>query len=358
MRKMGLLSGMVWIGMLLLASMVVAQELVTVPDVTGMSVPQAAALLNRSGIVLGSETNVGWTAESGLPQNTISAQSVAGGQSVARGTVVDITVLRSPNAYLLYDDNDLTLVNQTGGTLDLNGIAFNSVDGSGPATFTANRWGGILEGGDCGQIWSISRGEPKPQDGCASMQWLTTNDPAQHFWTGANGATRFNIVQTGVERAVCSVAAAGRCDFFLTGGGAGGDVVPYVYFAYLPDRMIISNQSPDQWMSLNQLNVYNQNFAEGTAPLKIADPTLYTNQGQQLIGRVDQLAPGQCLYWTNGSPQPDTPPQSCDVVARFNMAAELIFWSKDFSLDSVTDGQRHTCPAATPGRLTICVMPR
>jgi len=86
---------------LLGAQAALAQDTVTVPDLTGMALPQAAAALNRSGLLLGAENNEGWTLASGLPQNVIAAQSVPAGQSAARGTAVDVTILRAPNAVLI-----------------------------------------------------------------------------------------------------------------------------------------------------------------------------------------------------------------------------------------------------------------
>src|SRR3954463_11504474 len=89
-----------------------AQDTIQVPDLTGMNVPQAAAALNRAGFALGNETGEAWTAESGLQQNRIKSQSVAAGQTAPSGSAIDVTVLRSPNVALVYDDNDLTLVNK------------------------------------------------------------------------------------------------------------------------------------------------------------------------------------------------------------------------------------------------------
>src|SRR5215468_6303228 len=89
-------------------------DMVTVPDIMGKAAPNAAALLNRAGLNLGTETRGLWTASSGLPQNSVSAQSVAAGTQAKRGSTIDITVLRAPNVILIYDDKTLTLVNQTG----------------------------------------------------------------------------------------------------------------------------------------------------------------------------------------------------------------------------------------------------
>ena len=58
-----------------------AQDAVQVPDLTGMNVPQAAAALNHVGLGLGNENGEAWTAESGLEQNRIKAQSVAAGHA-------------------------------------------------------------------------------------------------------------------------------------------------------------------------------------------------------------------------------------------------------------------------------------
>src|SRR5690606_24498911 len=99
----------------------------------------AAATLNRAGLKLGAEHNVEWTAESGQERNRVGGQSLAPGASVEQGTVIDITVLRAPNAALIYDDNDLTLVNLVGGNININNLTFNAVDGSG-ASFAASRW--------------------------------------------------------------------------------------------------------------------------------------------------------------------------------------------------------------------------
>ena len=55
---------------------VLAQDTVAVPDLTGLSVPEAATLLNRSRLALGVETGEAWTPESGLEQNRIKSQSI------------------------------------------------------------------------------------------------------------------------------------------------------------------------------------------------------------------------------------------------------------------------------------------
>jgi len=345
------------VGLVLFPQLVAAQDTVTVPDIVGMGEPQAAALLNRSGLNLGAEENVAWTQESGLPENTIGSQSIPAGQSVARGTAVDVTMLRSSNTLLLYDDNDLTMVNQSGGTMPLDGIVFRSMGGSQESFFTATRWRGALDSDDCAQIWSISRGEPKNLPECPSnIFWLSTRFEEAHFWTGAYGATQFKVEQNGIERAVCPVANPGRCEFFLAGGGSGADATNFVYFAYTPDQLIVRNPTEDRWMPLNGVQIVNNAPPVAGSTFAFGSPDVFGSQ--PVVGRIDRLAPGQCLLYTGSATVSDTLPQPCDMVARLDLDPSVNFWAQAFGVDSASDDQQHTCPAATPGKLTICVMPR
>lgn len=339
-----------------LVTMAAAQENVTVPDLTGLSVPAAAAALNNAGLALGAENNEGWTAESGLEQNRIQSQSVAAGTSVAPGTAVDITVLRSPNVILLYDDNDLTVVNNTGGELNLTGLVFNALDGS-PASLAGTRWSDRLRANQCVQVWSIGRNGPKGLDECPLIQnWLVTTNAGEHFWTGGGGTTRFNVTQNGVERAQCAIANPGRCEFYLSAVSA-ADSTSYVYFAYTNDRLAIINRSTDQWMALSGFTVFNNFAATAGAPVPVGDPSLYGQRNINPVARVGQLAPGQCVLFTSGVLEAPEPPQGCAVIANLAVDPTLIFWGAAFDMDS-SDGQRRSCPAAVVDKLTICVMPR
>jgi hypothetical protein len=322
-----------------------------------MNVPQAAALLNRNGIVLGAENNIAWAAESGLLENTIGAQSIPAGQSVARGTVVDVTVLRSANTMLIYDDNDLTMVNQSGGPMNLDGLIFRSMGGSQESFFTATRWVGALDDDDCGQIWSVPRGEPKDMPECPSNTfWLTTQFEEAHFWTGAFGATQFRVEQNGVERAVCPIANPGTCTFFLAGGGSVGDVTGFVYFAYTTDQLIVRNPSDAQWMPLDGVHIVNNAPSVAGSTFAFGNPEVFGHP--QTIGHINRLAPGQCLHYTGSALIGASLPESCDVVARLDLDPSVNFWAQPFNVDSMTDDQPHTCPGATAGKLTVCVMPR
>jgi hypothetical protein len=348
--------------LLALAGTAAAQETVIVPDLTGFNPPQAAAALNWLGLALGAETNQAWTAESGLPQNIISGQSIAAGQSVPRGSAVDVTVLRSPNVRLIYDDNDFTILNLTGGSLNLTALAFASAEGT-PASFGAGSWASSLPANECVQLWSVQRGAPKDVEGCAAIQnWISTRNTAVHFWTGANGVSRFNVTQDGAERGSCPAAPAGSgalvCEVYIPANAA-EDFTPYLYFAYTPDRFIIYNQSDDQWMPIGSTLLLNNNLSisQPGAPVPVGDPTLYSFRNP--VADISRLAPGQCILFTNSlniaSPNP---PQTCEIVARLDIDPNLIFWSAAFDFDSVTDGRRRSCAAAAPDRIIVCIMPR
>ncbi len=335
---------------------VLAQDMVTVPDLTGLNVPQAGAALNRVGLVLGAENNVLRSADDMSSPGQISGQSIAAGNAVEPGTVVDITIPRVPNAILLYDDNDLTLVNLSGANININNITFNAVDGNG-SSFAASRWAGNIRANQCLQLWSIGRNGPKGLPECGLIQrWIVSTNTNEHFWTGQGGTTAFNVVQGTEERAVCQVNNPGRCEFFLTTNARTGAATPYVYFAYTPDRLAIINTSEDRWMPIGQLVVRN-NFARPLgAAVNVGNPDIFGNPN--VAGQINRLAPGQCLLFTNSNPTSSDPPQDCHVIARLDIGPDLIFWGAVFPVESITDDGDRSCPAATQDSLTLCILPR
>lgn len=358
-------NGLLCLALLLTTQVAFLQEAaITVPNLVGMNVPQAAATLNRSGLAMGGQINAGWTAESGLLQNTIGAQSYPADQPVPPGTPIDVTVLRSPNVALIYDENDLTILNNTNATLDFNGLLFGVAEGAAPAAFAATRWTGALPAGGCAQLWSVLRSAPKDVEGCARINnWLTSvNNTAEHFWTALNGVVTFSVVYNGFQNATCPAAPAGaqpmRCDVYLPVGAA-VEVTPYVYFAYTPERLIVFNRSPDKWMPLDATPVINLN-PNVTVPepqINLSDPTVVSRINP--VANLALLAPNQCLLFTNNTAlELPNLPEQCDIIGQGNLDPNLIFWSASFDIVSVTDGRRRTCAAATAGRLTICVMPR
>jgi hypothetical protein len=331
----------------------------TVPDLTGLNVPQAAAALNKAGYALGTETNEAWSADAGVPENTISAQSVAAGEAAPAGTVVDVTVLRSPNVLLIYDDNDLTMVNQSGGQLSIGGLIFVTTAGQ-QRRFQARRWAGNLRPDQCTQLWSLSRNGPKGLPECAFIQnWLTTNNQRNHFWTRVSGAERFAVMLDEIERATCDAAPPNsqdnplRCSFYLP-SAAQGDVAPFIYIAYSTEALIVLNPSDDQWLqansptirpTLNDTATFGANFT--------FNAQLFGNP--QIVARVGRLAPQQCLLLVTA--EGALPPEPCDVIATLVVPPAQAFWTANFEVEGA-DARRRTCNAATPDRQTICIMPR
>jgi hypothetical protein len=204
-------------------------------------------------------------------------------------------------------------------------------------------------------VWSVGRNGPKGLDECRFIEhWLVTNNNAEHFWTGAGGTTQFAVIVDGVERAQCPVAVPGRCEFFLPAGGVGGDVTPYVYFAYNAEQLAVINTSADRWMPLAGLITINN--VAGGAPVPVGDPALFGNPAT--VGDIGRLAPGQCLLFTQGAPTGAPPPQPCTVIAQLAIDPALIFWGQAFGVDSITSEAPHSCPAGQADQLTLCIMPR
>ncbi len=71
----------------------------TVPDITGLSVPEAAAVLNQNGLALGAQASEPWTESATFEPGAVSLQSLPAGQTVERGTAVDVTVLNLPMSF-------------------------------------------------------------------------------------------------------------------------------------------------------------------------------------------------------------------------------------------------------------------
>jgi hypothetical protein len=339
------------------------QDEVTVPDVTGLTVPQAAAELNRVGLVLGNRTNMQWTDSMGVPVNTIGMQSIAAGTSTDYGSTVDVTLLREPNVLLIYDGNDLTMVNQAGSRINLGDLSFRTLQSNTQAGFNARRWSANLRPNQCTQIWSITRNGPKGLPECDFIQnWLATNNRSDHFWTAANGVSTFNVLLDGEELAICDAAPANSenepltCEFYIPAGGA-GDTLPFVQFTYTDTQLVIFNPTADSWMRTNQTTIHNANPNGGplAGNFRLGAPRTFNNI--ETVGDIRLLAPGQCLIFVSTEAGGDTPLEDCDIVATLELQPNQLFWSFNFEVED-QEGTRRTCTAADPQRLTICMLPR
>ncbi|MBK8137181.1 MAG: PASTA domain-containing protein [Anaerolineae bacterium] len=323
-----------------------------VPDVTGMTLPEAAATLNRLGFTLGEIVDVPYDSAGDDRTNKIARQMPDAGQDAEPGSSVNVAVLRTANARLTYDDNDLTLINMSAGVLDLSRIEFFSVLPDRSVSFSANGWGTVLDEGDCGQIWSIGRVASKSIDGCAAIKWLTTANTARHFWTTAAGVTEFEVQQDGSVRATCNSAGANTqdaplsCDLVL-GADYLREHTGYIYLAYTVDSLIIHNQTTDRWMDVSLVVIH----LGGAVVANPADEQISVKAASQF----PWLAPGQCLLIS----QSDDPsaPEPCDAVGSQTVEAADAFWKGAFQV-SGRDGMPRACDAAKEGELTICIVPR
>lgn len=339
---------------------------VIVPDISGLNVPQAAALLNGASLELGDETATGWDELSGLQRDTVSGQSVEAGSVVDAGTYIDIEVLRSPNMALVYDDNDLTLVNLSNSVANVASLRFTSAEGN-PASFTATRWSTGLREKQCMQVWSISRNQSKGMDGCRYIQnWITTNNTGEHFWTQTNGVQSFSVIEDEVVRAVCPAAPTNsqdsplRCEFFFSGAEAGDSTTAFIYLIYTPDVAAVINKSNDRWMPTDRSLIYNYNpklQVQGVSGV-FGDPTVLRDEDYTGYGDVTNLAPGQCIMYTTNHPDGMNPPEPCNVIAQRDLSPDVVFWLAEFEIESATDGKTHKCPAASADRPTICIVPQ
>lgn len=337
--------------------MIYAQDnTAVVPDVRGLTVPVAAAVLNRSGFFLGTQTNAAWTAAMAYLPNTVGEQSIAPGETAPRGVPVALTIFRPPNVTLIYDDNDITLINRAGVPLEIAGLVFTTVESITPASFEAISWRiRAIEANNCGQLWSVARSGEKPVEGCDVINWMSTNKPEFHFWTALNGVASFKVVQDGVDRAVCPAAQAGAepitCEFYLLAAALDPET-PYLVFTYTVDRLVIFNRSSDRWMPLEGILV---SSTAGGPPVAIGDPALYAPA--LIPGIINRLAPGQCLLFVSGGVTAAAP-ETCDVIARLDYPAGVGFWKTNFEVDGITTPEKYVCPAAMPAKRTICILPR
>ena len=147
------------------------------------------------------------------------------------------------------------------------------------------------------------------------------------------------------------------CEFFVASGSINAEATDFVYFAYTTDRLAVINMTDDRWMPLDETSIYNFNPAiqVAGASVNLSDASLFPEVNP--VASTQRLAPGQCLMLTVEPLTDAQPPQPCDVIAQRPLVPEVIFWSAPFELDAPS-GERSQCPAATEGRLTLCIMPR
>lgn len=336
-------------------------DAITMPDLVGLGVPQAAAELNRAGLRLGAQLNEVWTPASPFAPGTVAAQSVPPGAAVSPGAEIDLTVLRPSTARLIYDDNDLTVVNLTDQDLSIRGLRFVTREGA-AASFNATRWANDLRARQCVQVWSVSRNGPKGLPECRLIQnWLSTTNRDSHFWTQVSGARLFEVVVDETPVMSCPAAPPNSenspvtCDFYLPSGGV-GDVLEYIYFTYTAERLVAMNPSEDGWMRFNQTTIFNPARDRALLGDRFRISAVLFGR-PDIVANINLLAPGQCILFHLEDVPAQPLPQDCDVIYQQALPADARFWLADFQMEG-REGRRFTCAGATEGRRTICVMPR
>lgn len=343
-------------------SLLMAQE-TSVPDLTGLTIPEAAAILNEAGYRLGSQTASQQANSQEQIPGTIIDQNFSAGTTTEVGIAIDVTLLSNARVTLIYDDNDLTLINQVGAEINLTGLVFGSSDGI--RRFMATEWRSTIDIGDCTQIWSISRREPKQVDGCNSTFWLTTNNLDNHFWTQTSGVSQFTVTQNGQLLATCDAAPQNSqdtpliCDFYLINYNITAETTDYIYFSYTRDRFTVINTSDKAWMPLLETPIYNFNpqITNPGVSLILGDSLLFQNP--DTVADMTRLAPGQCLMLTLTPLMEADTPEDCWLIAQRDLDPSVAFWLAPFELDSpYSPSGRAICPAARENQLIQCVMPR
>lgn len=330
----------------------------TVPDVTGMTLPTATALLNQMGIAVNAQQTYNWTDSDTISPYTITTQNPQVGAEVPDGLVATLTIARPVTARLFYDDNDLTLINLSDGELTLRNIVFTAIDGNPPASFSASEWTvDTVSPQRCVQIWAVAgRQGAKDVEGCQSARdipWLTRGNAPDHFWLDDNGATGFTVTQDGVWRGDCTIIPnttdVQTCDLYLMPAGldtVAQDVTEYVYFRYTPEQLWVINRADDRWMPTSQVDI-----VDG---IDLADYSLYRESSP--VTDIDLLAPNQCLLITTSDDALISTPESCDLIGIAEVDDN--FWQNGFEINSRMMPQTFACLPSESDEMTVCLVPR
>lgn len=327
---------------------------VPIPDVQGMTIPQAEAALNAAGLRIGEWVSVDEEDSSGTPDRVVG-QSAPSFWRLPQGSSVDLSVLRKNNVLLRYDvpppsetvGNTLTerwfnLQNLTNESLYFGDLRFVSVQDE-SIFLDASNWGWQLEeltAGYCLQILPIRFDFTIVPDGCEAVPefgWYSDTNLASHFWS--NG-TSFHVYQGSIRRATCQIAAD-ECAFWIEEAEVTRELTSYFYFIYDQNTFTVFNRSADRWMPINEVSINGS-----------------TNLGRESYERLpfltnddlQNLAPQQCIQLTSHSEKPESAP-GCVQVIGWQTGANA-FWNESFRVSGVE------CPAALAEGSSICIVPR
>jgi hypothetical protein len=322
-----------------------ASQTPTMPDLTGLTAPQAHALLFEHGLVL-DPLIVASSSGEGV-ENTIIDQSLAPGESYSIGAVISVTVLRQPNIRLVWNiedhnNNSFTLVNLADYEINIEHLLFETADGS--RRFQSALWPNFLRVEQCVQLWTYQEelGSRVGVDDCRILQGggiLPVLNEVQQFWRSEGS---FYVVQEGLRRGECQIAA-GICELWISPSAITEEFSPNVFLIYNQNQLIIHNRSSKQWLPLNQI--------------AINDSAVLSDEREWDSLRFGQdmpfLAPNHCVRFGSAS----SPLTDCVEVA-VRETTEL-FWRESFTVHSLRNSDiSKTCPAALGDEATICLLLR
>jgi hypothetical protein len=321
-------------------------EVPTMPNLSGLTVPQAHTLLYERGLEL--EPIIVSTNSGTGRLNSIIDQSLAAGEVINEGTVISVTVLREYNLELIWESQDqgdeaFTIVNLTESLINLEQLLFEKADGS--RRLDTNLWPNELRERQCIQLWpfEVTDGFQLPE--CNFLQGggiLSVLNESQQFWRGEGS---FYVSQEGLRRAECQILD-GRCQIWVSPSAISEEFSPYVFLTYNPHELIIHNRSESEWLPLNQLAL---NDSPALNDVREWDVFRFSET-------MPFLAPNQCVRFSDSFTNSLV---NCIEIASRELAQAEIFWRSDFTVHSLHLGDvSKTCPAALGDMPTICLLLR
>jgi hypothetical protein len=241
-----------------------------------------------------------------------------------------------PDIRLLYDDNSLTLLNVSGGVLNLSNLVFESSSGR----LEAQRWNidalsqplsGFTDG-DCLQVWELDVTALSAPAACDTRHaWIMVNQAGQ-FWQNADSFT----VRNGTQRVGFCDAAAGVCDVNLSVpldttlvDPVTRRSLPDLQFVYTVDSFTLINVSGRR-LDLRGIQFQSDS---GTMPVSRWNTEFLTQA-------LYDFTPGDCVQvWGLGVDAILPAPDICEIRhAWLAVGDEADFWRDDFIV--VRDGVR------------------
>jgi hypothetical protein len=324
------------------------QDLVAVPDLIGLTVPQAARRLIEAKLLPGIEAQQIWTTGAKAQPNQIIQQSPAAGEKVAGGTAITMTTLRTPNVKLEYNADRLFLTNLMDEPLNLNGVRLATGEGSSRVQFKASDWGKFLIAAHgCASLWTRpATGLTRP-DGCKALS-TTAVKMQSEFWPWLAGTGTFSVERYGQPVATCYSMEV-SCLLALPQEGD-SDNTGFLTFVYRTTHLRVENTT-DQWVNLEGVEAVGRD-----AKRLMLNATQNMARGD-VLWPGSRLAPKQCIIYS-ALEVGLLPPYTCEVVGYVKLDPGGVFWAKGFSIIGSLRTLTQPCAAPVAGQESLCVLPK